>query len=199
MLARNAVVISLMFAVSACGFVDKQITLNPRTVSVESPSARTITDIELGVIADDRQNKQQVGEFRNAFGQVLSRMLTKDDAANWLKQSLANTLRKAGYKINEGAATGNAGQAGAILTGEITHISTRSGLGSPVHVTVDIKGAVHATIKFHRDGKKFEKPFRGIGHDTSDFAVVESNYQRSLDVAMDDLVSQVSRWINTLN
>lgn len=96
---RRAAVLGLLAALPAlgCAFVDREVRLSPVDVEAAGSPPLGGTKVAVDAFRDDRRAAPNVvGKVRNGFGIHTAKVTTTDDVGKWIRDSLRNSLRKAG-------------------------------------------------------------------------------------------------------
>ena len=98
---RSRVVILLIATLlPACAFVDEHVQLEYQDLPAVSNSAANQGTIFLSLFEDQRADKSKIGVVKNGYGMETAKVLTDDNPAVWITNTLKGNLERTGYKVS---------------------------------------------------------------------------------------------------
>ncbi len=195
MLRRFYFVIVASILFPACAFVDNEIQLEYQYVPGSSVSALKQGTIYLSLFEDRRIDKTKVGVIRNAYGMETAKVLTKDDPAIWVSNTLKGNLERSGYKVETVEKGFSPGKGQFYLSGNITKVYSDP---KPGFWAFTVTGDVEALLQAEFKGQRTQEMIAGHKEETSIVSSGGEMHKGVLNQALADFVAKVSAWIEKL-
>ncbi len=195
MLRRFFFVIVASIFFPACAFVDNEVQLEYQNVPGIAVGALKQGTIYLSLFEDRRIDKTKIGVIRNGYGMETAKVLTKDDPAIWVSNTLKGNLERIGYKVDTVEKGFSPGQGQFYLSGNITKVYSDPKVGFFV---ITVHGDVEALLQAEYNGRKTQEMIAGHTEETSMVTTGGEMHKGVLNQARADFVVKVSAWIEKL-
>lgn len=192
----KAIVLLLLAAtLPACAFVDNEVQLEQQDFTGLKPGTGVGRTVYLTLLEDKRIDKTKVGIVKNGFGMETAKVLTKDDPAIWVSNSLKTNMIKAGYQVHTVNKRYQPSGNDILLTGKLTNVRAEPQLGILVpsilaRVDTTMQARVNGKVKFRSiSGMKEENVMVATGGDT---------FKGVLNMALQDYMKNFFDWLEEL-
>jgi len=135
--------------------------------------------IRFAGISDTRESKNELGPVRGGFGNVLGHVTTAESAKQVFDGELSKLLASTGYTVT-------AGGEGAVLSGELTELSSK-GSGATAEARVVL------TLELKRAGKKLlSRKLEGYQLRTTLWAITAKSFETVVDESLDQVMQKAA-------
>ena len=179
----------------ACAFIDNEIQLEYQEIASAQQDQSKKGTIFLSLFNDDRSDKSKVGVIRNTYGMVTASVLTKDDPAIWVSNSLAGNLKKVGYKVETVEKEFTPTKDQFYMYGNIIKIFSNPNMG---FFTITVNGDVQAFVKAKYNGRETQEMISGHSDTESLISTGGDLHKGVLNEALLDFTQKVMAWLERL-
>jgi hypothetical protein len=188
----------LAFVPSGCAFGTRRATLQSPSLAgspglgVSSAEAAALPSargkIVLVAFADQRSNKQSIGEVRNGWGMHTADVVPDRDIGNWITQSVKTALEQDGFQVLE-ADRSAASASTPVLSGDVLTVYCTA--------FFSYEGEVSFFVRIGKDGQQvLNNRYTGKGSAGLNLAATGSGYAQSLELALKDSLTHLMADLN---
>ena len=181
--------------VPACAFVDNEVQLEYLNVPGVSSGGLKTGTVYMSLLEDERVDKTKVGVIRNAYGMETAKVLTKDQPAIWVTNTLKGNLESAGYKVETVEKGFSPAKDQFYLSGSLSKVFSNPEMG---FWAVTLKGDVQAHMRAEFGGKSTQKLISGHSEEVSMLSTGGELHKGILNKAISDFVVNVLAWLAKL-
>jgi hypothetical protein len=195
------IVCTMLLLVTGCAFGTRRVTLvyPPEKAEIsdakvaEAAASPTINgkSVVLQQFADQRSNKECIGEVRNGLGMRTADVVAENSVTEWVTQAVKEEMEKAGYKVTKVDSITMPTTDIVVLTGDIITVYCIA--------LFSYEGEVSFFAILQKDGKEIlNKRYTGKGSAGLNWAASSSSYGYSLSVALASAASNLVDDIKTV-